>query len=172
MFRAKRHAPPSPAITSGRMPSSERQAAASAPPRRAVHKQHTVSLKCPTGHWFPFSGGMTQVLIGLVSLRECPRFSGPSQPLELTSTTPCLEPCQRPPCREATSAYFGGSPGCQSSRCSTSRGACAVRRLPPSQRREMSTTSGSRQWPLRGRYEEPCSHRPPSQFSCPRSGSD
>ena len=56
----------------------------------------------------------------------------------------------------------------------------ALKKMKPSVRRasflahlcEMSTTSGSRQWPLRGRYEEPCSHRPPSQFSCPRSGSD
>ena len=111
---------------------------------------------------------MTHTPIGPVSLRECPRLSGPSQPLELTLTTPCLEPCQRPPCREPTSAYLGGSAGCQSSRCSTSRDASAVRNLPPSQRREMSTTSGSRPWPLRGRYDELSSPSFPKPFSCPR----
>ena len=38
--------------------------------------RYKAGLKCPTGRWFPFSGGMTQVLIAPV----CPSF-GPSQPL-------------------------------------------------------------------------------------------
>ena len=56
------------------------------------------------------------------------RDSRPSQPLEWTSTTvPCLEPCQRPPWPQTDVGLLRGLGGVQSSRCSTSRGASAVR---------------------------------------------
>ena len=60
-------------------------------------------------------------------------------------TTPCLEPCQRPPCSKFVSAYFRRARLVgRSSRCCASQDAGAARSLLPSQRCEMSTTSGSR----------------------------